>query len=157
MSKRLSISIPENLFERLSKCSLNISATCSETLNKEVTFQEIIRNSKNDKERILAEKREYHQRLYDSSFEKGRRVGIETAKKLSYAELYDLILSTEGNEDINSLESNLPKLAEEKLDKEDAKSFNGLIDGWYYGAHEVWNEIEYKNQYTCDELNRKFY
>jgi hypothetical protein len=85
VSKRVTIAVPESLFERLQpvKNHLNISAICQEALDMAVTYEEIKLESMSDDEfveRLRTEK----QVLLNKVQQEGYELGVRSASKLSY-------------------------------------------------------------------------
>ncbi|MEB3360025.1 MAG: hypothetical protein VKK04_25080 [Synechococcales bacterium] len=84
MSKRLTIAVPEALYERLQRVKhhLNISAICQEALNMVVTHEELKLQTSQDNlvERLRAEK----QVLLNKVRQEGFELGIRSTSQLSY-------------------------------------------------------------------------
>jgi hypothetical protein len=85
VSKRVTIAVPESLFERLQpvKNHLNISAICQEALDMAITHEEIKQQYSQDEcivERLRTEKQVLLQKVQQEGYE----LGIRSASNLSY-------------------------------------------------------------------------
>lgn len=85
MSSRVTIAVPESLFERLQpvKNQINISAVCQEALDMAITHEELKLQSAEQNgliERLRAEKKVLLNKIYQEGFE----LGIRSTSNLSY-------------------------------------------------------------------------
>lgn len=85
MSTRVTIAVPESLFERLQpvKHQINISAVCQEALDMAITNEELKLQSTEQNglvERLRAEKKVLLNKIYQEGFE----LGIRSTSNLSY-------------------------------------------------------------------------
>lgn len=158
MSKRLTIAVPEALYERLQrvKHDLNISAVCQEALDMVVKNEELKLEQSQDSlvERLRAEKQMLLKKVRQEGFE----LGIRSTSKLSYRDFQHFenvcSLSASLDEDVleylwNYLDSRgFPESA--RLHDDD---FGHLLEvspqsrilfaqGWIDGVLSVWNTIK---------------
>lgn len=88
MSKRINITIPDNLFERLEivKEKMNVSAICQTAIESAVKTEEIKMSAMSKRESAIARLKIEAQNETDEWFQKGKRQGLEIAPDLSYTE-----------------------------------------------------------------------
>jgi hypothetical protein len=88
MSKKVSITMSDELFERLSKVrdNFNISKICQESLEKEITIEELSKKTGDDTAIIERLKLQKDQSKLNSR-QQGQQDGIVLAKFMSYVQL----------------------------------------------------------------------
>jgi len=92
MAQKITITIPEELFERLEgvKSNFNVSGVCQEAIRQEVNRQELL-TKENGKmkdviERLKVEKQDYDTKYRDMGFNDG----YEIAKQMHFKELVEM-------------------------------------------------------------------
>jgi hypothetical protein len=163
MAKRLNISIPDPLFERIDRIKgnsrMNISAICQDALDRAVELEELkemdIPESTKLIMRLQKEKGEYDQRWRELGF----KDGVEDAHHLHYKSFMGVIEAgrllledreSRGAEELLT-ETSGGSLPDEKM-KERLKliggdpSFNAgtYLEGWINGVIRVWLDIKDK-------------
>jgi hypothetical protein len=119
MSKKISITMSDELHNRLSKVrdNFSISAICQEALDREIKIEELAKEGGNE-ETIIARLRLEKEKLQLSSRQEGQRIGIINAKNMPYTEIrafvdlkdlyyYEKDGDYEGGESIKSLITHL--------------------------------------------------
>jgi len=153
MTRRVNISIPDNLYERLQaiKDKINVSKLCQEALLSEVQIAEL--RPSGDEEAIIArlqeEKKKYHQEYYDY----GKKEGLQNAKNLSFSDFKALdkiseeVARNSGCEIGAILDKTFDwvcKVEAELSDKERFFDSSLYWKGWVDGALEFWDGIKDK-------------
>jgi hypothetical protein len=88
MSKKVSITMSDELYERLSKVrdNFSISGICQEALDREIKIEELAKKESNE-ETIIARLRLEKEKLQLSSRQEGQQIGIINAKSMPYTEI----------------------------------------------------------------------
>lgn len=153
MTKRINISLADDLFERLErvKSDLNLSAICAKAIDSEVTYQELLRQNGRGKEsiikRLVAEKQEYDKKY----FEMGRKEGSFHAKSLSYSDFVKIsvaqkrINDQKANSSILLNEVNLGfdlnSIITERAKEHSMFDTEEYLCGWLEGVLDFWKGI----------------
>lgn len=164
-AKRLTIAIPDGLYERLQtvKQEINISGVCQEALNMAITIKETNTQALTFNHQQLVDRLKLQKKLLVEQIkEQGRKLGIKSAMTLSYKEFQRIEHLSQGHVRIEAnsfagmwelLASRQPdpnmefegdELRELTLLNEENKSI--FVEGWMEGVLTVWNQIK-------DELN----
>ena len=153
MTRRVNISIPDILYERLQavKDKINVSRLCQEALISEVQIAEL--RPSGDEEAIIArlqeEKKQYHQEYYDY----GKKEGLKDAQNLSFSDFKVLdkiseeVARNSGSEIGATLDKTFAwvrKVEEELSDKDRFFDSSLYWNGWVDGALEFWDGIKDK-------------
>lgn len=141
MSKNITVSLPDELFERVQavKESINVSGICQEALEKETEKQELLKKGKNMTriEKLREQKLQYDQRYFDE----GKQDGIKDAEDMDYEEL--LAMTCEDN--IYQTEVYFNYLKDEiegKKRYEPAFNEEKYLEGWVAGVIESYEQIK---------------
>jgi hypothetical protein len=166
MGQRVTIAVPDALFERLQpvKQNFNISAVCQEALEMAVLTQELKHQTAADLtlvERLRAEKAILLQKIQQDGFE----LGVRSSSKLSYKDFrhFERIRSVAVHLDEDALEhlwtfldfKAYPQQARLQdpdfahLLEMDAQSRIVFAQGWIDGVLSVWETI--KNQVDSEQ------
>jgi hypothetical protein len=161
VSQRLTIAVPEALYERLQKVKqeLNISGICQEALNMAITLTELKIDSF-DREKLIERLKLERKALLSQVKEKGFKFGLKTAQNLSYQDfkriehrshidvslgetafeqMWEFITSHEVHNEMGLTEDGLSGLL--PLSNENKGAF---VEGWIEGVLSVWNDIKDK-------------
>lgn len=173
MSQRVTIAVPDELFERLQpvKNHFNISAVCQEALEMAITTQELKIQAKEDKdlvERLRAEKTVLLHKVQQEGFE----LGIRSSSKLSYKDFrhFERVNPVAAHLDEDALEylweflnfKEYPQQARlhdpdfAHLLEVDPQSRIVFAQGWVDGVLSVWKTIKNQidsNQYKDTEYS----
>jgi hypothetical protein len=167
VSRRLTIAVPESLYERLQKVkhSLNISAVCQEALEMAINLTELKTDSF-DREKLIERLRLERKAVRVQIKEKGFNLGLKSAHNLSYqefqrfeqrsriqarfdeaafADMWELLESRQPAEEMELEEVGLKSFL--PLDDSNKGAF---MEGWIEGVLSVWRDI--KDQVNNDEL-----
>jgi hypothetical protein len=167
VSRRLTIAVPESLYDRLQnvKQEINISGVCQEALEMAVTLKELTIDS-DDRETLIERLRLERKGVLNQIKEQGFKFGQKSAHNLSYQDFQRL----EQRKDITAnldaadfedmwefLNSHKPQ-AEMGLDQDGLCSLlvisehnkSTFVKGWIEGVLSIWNDI--KNQVNAPDL-----
>ncbi len=144
MTERISISIPDELSERLVavKEKFNVSAVCQEAIEREVSRQELLLKG-SDKIETVVERLILEKKRYDEPYkERGYKDGYRDAQRMSYDDLMEII---KGEELLYKTEAWLGWLQDQvkELYIEDAALNDDMyLDGWTEGVKAFWEEVK---------------
>lgn len=141
MSKNITVSLPDELFERVQavKESINVSGICQAALEKEIEKQELLKKGKQMStiERLKKQKEQYDQQYFDE----GKSDGIKDAEDMDYAEL--LGITCEDNIYQTEIYFNyLKDEVEGKRRYEPAFNEEKYLEGWVEGVKEFYEQIK---------------
>jgi mannose/fructose/N-acetylgalactosamine-specific phosphotransferase system component IIB len=164
-AKRLTIAIPNGLYERLQtvKQEINISGVCQEALNMAITLKETQTQALTFDHKQLIDRLKLEKKLLVAQIkEQGRKLGIQSAMTLSYKEFQRIERLSQGHVRIEASsfagmwkllasrqpEQNMEFEGEELREMASLNEENKAIfvEGWMEGVLTVWNQIK-------DELN----
>ena len=145
MAKQLTITIPDDLFERLQvvKSRFNVSGVCQEAIMTAVNIEEH-RSKENPNqadviERLKAEKAEFDEQWGDL----GERDGYDIADRLSYEEFIDI--ETHGlNQRMHETDVlyTLDICFEDTCDDHPGIDKGTYSEGWEKGVRRYWEEVK---------------
>ena len=164
MSERINISIPDDLYERLShvKDKLNISKLCQEAIKHAVRVEEVRAKAMEDieslVERLKEEELQYGKKYIDEGFE----CGVKDAFGLSLDDLLHVAFNKEMESDLDDIpflpSSKTTKIYEAKVGAIDGEwhmivdekpgigwmldSARYFICGWHNGVNHIWEKVK---------------
>ena len=147
MSKPVSITIPDDLYERLQKVKSNISISgeCQEALERAVHIQELlterIKTMENRMEVLSAQKEKYDQQYFDQGHEDGVK---DCEGRLDYEEIVEL----SNCQDVYKTETWSQWLEDdvkdvEKLDDAGAFDYDKYLEGYVEAVKEYFEQIRH--------------
>jgi len=142
MTKIISVSLPDELYERVQvvKESINVSGICQEALEKEIEIQELLKKgTKMSTIEKLRKQKEEHDEVY---FDEGKSDGIKDAEDMDYEELLEVVKCGNGIYKTDVYYNRLKDGIEEKSNDDSAFNESMYIDGWIEGVTEFYDEIK---------------
>jgi hypothetical protein len=161
VSRRLTIAIPESLYERLQqvKQEINISGVCQEALNMAITLKETNTNSNTCDRQKLIDRLKLEKKLFTAQIKaQGCKIGQKSATTLSYkefqrierltqahtridagafADMWQWLAARQAGHEMQFEDDELNELA--PLNDENKAIF---VEGWIEGVLSVWHQIK---------------
>jgi post-segregation antitoxin (ccd killing protein) len=131
MAKTLSITIPEDLFNRLQavKESLNVSGVCQEAIASAVKIEELRKEGGDNMEavieRLREEKKTHAEEYYAEGFEEGLRLG----KELDYVTLLNIVMDEDPFYVLDHLEYEVKDLRADNPRFDEEAYVEGMVEG----------------------------
>jgi len=142
MSKNITISVSDDLYERIQavKESITVSGTCQQALENEVSMQELLKKGKKMStiEKLRKQKETYDQQY----FAQGKKEGIKDAEGLDYEELLEVVNCGNGIYKTDVYYNVLKDELEEKSKDDSAFNEEKYIEGWIEGVTEFYDSIK---------------
>ncbi len=168
VSRRLTIAVPESLYDRLQKVKeeINISGVCQEALERAVTLKEFTLNC-SDRETLIERLKLERKAVLTQIKEKGFKFGQKSAQQLTYQDFQRIELRKNITANLDEaafedmwefLNSHQPQ-AEMGLDEDglcgllvlNEGNKAAFVKGWIEGILSVWDDI--KNQVNAANLD----
>lgn len=139
MSERLTVTIPDGLYERLQKVKshLNISSACAACIEHVVVIEELKKSDKNMDNaltRLRIEKKEFEKAFTIDAFKDGQNDALE----LSYEEFLEI--------EADSLSKSLMKWIDNRrilnIENLSGEKEELYIKGWKEGVLNIWNNLK---------------
>ncbi len=158
VSRRLTIAVPESLYERLQavKHQLNISSICQEALDMAITLRETALTV-STQEQLVQRLRLEKQNLLNQAQQKGFELGLKTSPYLNYQDFEalqkraakNIQLSTESLEDLWTFLDSRDYPQEQRVDEPgfiavlnlNPHTQSAFVQGWMNGVLSVWDGI----------------
>lgn len=152
MAQRITIAVPEDLFERLQpfKDGLNISSICQEALESVISLEEAKVSAMSKRDKAIATLKQQAKNLRDEWFQAGKKSALEWSSDIEYQCFIDVESFTAEGGDVSDLVYNFESC--EWMDgwaKDDEcpetfkeRYFSGIVEGLMEFWSDIKNEVE---------------
>lgn len=148
VAERITITIPDNLYERLQdvKENLNVSGVCQRAIEQAVQIEELkLRTDIPSKEKVILRLRMEKQEAGAKWKQIGFTDGVEDAQKLSYADLKFFGCIDDNGRPLELDDISDGWISQERLSQHDDGFYfewKAYKEGWVEGVIHFWEEIK---------------